>query len=148
MAAGLSAARINGVVRVGKQICFSLDNGNRLFVHLMLTGGFIVSAGQAQVDYALLSIRFDDGSFLIVNDPKGWAKVALNAVEASAVDALEVTAEQLAALFAKKPRSLVKALLIDQNQIGGGARLAQISGGPDTAGGGCRAGGKHTCGAE
>ncbi|HEY3308974.1 MAG TPA: DNA-formamidopyrimidine glycosylase family protein [Desulfuromonadaceae bacterium] len=119
LAAGLIAAQIKGVARAGKQICFSLNNGNRLYVHLMLTGGFVVSARPAPAEFAMLTIQFDDDSQMAVTDPKGWAKVALNAGNSSAVDALEVTVDHLVALFAKKPKTLVKALLVDQNLIGG-----------------------------
>ena len=122
LAGALAGAQVTAVERTGKQVSFRTDSGAQLRVHLMLTGGFVLpSAGEpARLDAAVLTITFTDGSVLAVTDPKGWAAVTLNpATETEAPDALEVTPEYLQQLLIRKPKALIKALLIDQALIGG-----------------------------
>ena len=116
LAQALVSAEIAGVERSGKELCFLIGK-HRLLVHLMLTGGFVMNT---PARFPIFTIAFADGSRLALNDPKGWAKIALNPQESPAgVDALEVTADHLKRLFAQKPRSLAKAVLIDQQLIKG-----------------------------
>ncbi|QXE90658.1 Fpg/Nei family DNA glycosylase [Geomonas subterranea] len=118
----VAGAELTGVERAGKQVAFRFGNGNIVRVHLMLTGGFVLTdAGRLdRLRYPVLTVTFDDGSVLGVADEKGWASVALNpGEEKDAPDALAVTAEQLEQLCRKKPKTLIKALLLDQAQIGG-----------------------------
>lgn len=122
LAGALTGSRVTAVERTGKQVSFRTDKGAELRVHLMLTGGFaLTSAAElARLDAPVLAITFTDGSALAVTDPKGWATVSLNpAVEAKVPDALQVSAEYLQQLCSKKPKALIKALLIDQALIGG-----------------------------
>ncbi|WP_224985025.1 Fpg/Nei family DNA glycosylase [Geomonas agri] len=118
----VTGAEVTGVERAGKQVAFRLGNGNLLRVHLMLTGGFALT-DSTQLDrlrYPVLTVAFDDGSLLAVTDEKGWASVTLSpGDERDAPDALAVTAEQLEQLCRKKPRTLIKPLLLDQSLIGG-----------------------------
>lgn len=122
LSGALAASRVTAVERTGKQIALRTDSDAQLRVHFMLTGGFVLTtAGElARLDAPVLSVTFTDGSALAVTDPKGWAVVALNpATEAEAPDALEVTPEYLRQLCGRKPKALIKALLIDQALIGG-----------------------------
>lgn len=118
----LELAEIVRVERTGKQISFLASNSAVLRVHLMLAGGFMLTDahGLGRLDAPVLSLVFAGGSALAVTDPKGWATVTLNPkAEKEAPDALEITSEYLQQLCAKKPRALIKALLIDQAVIGG-----------------------------
>lgn len=118
----LLASEVTDVQRTGKQICFHTSNGSALRVHLMLTGGFVLttSAELDRLDAPILTICFEDGSALAVTDPKGWATLTLNPkAEAEAPDALELSADYLQRIFDKKPKALVKSLLLDQGLIGG-----------------------------
>ena len=57
---------------------------------------------------------------MLITDPKGWVKIALNPEShVEAPDALTITAEYLHAVFRKQSKMLVKAFLLDQNLIGG-----------------------------
>lgn len=118
----LISSQITKVERVGKEVCFTTSNGDSMYVHLMLSGGFLLTTDKEveQVDYPVLTISFADRSALAVNDPKGWATVTLNPkAEAKAPDALTVTADYLKSKFRKKPKMLVKSFLLDQQLIGG-----------------------------
>ncbi|MBJ6801664.1 Fpg/Nei family DNA glycosylase [Geomonas propionica] len=118
----VNGAQLTGVERAGKQVAFRFDNGNTLRVHLMLTGGFVLtdSSAMTSLRYPVLTVRFDDGSVLAVTDEKGWANLALNpGDDKDAPDALVLTPEQLEQLCRKKPRALIKPLLLDQALIGG-----------------------------
>ncbi|HBA87543.1 MAG TPA: formamidopyrimidine-DNA glycosylase [Geobacter sp.] len=122
LARALSGAEITGVRRTGKQVSFYAANQVELRVHLMLTGGFFMTgaADLERLDSPVLSICFADGSALSVADPKGWATVTLNPKdEKEAPDALDVDIEFLKTLFGKKPKAMLKSLLLDQNLIGG-----------------------------
>ncbi|GAW69081.1 formamidopyrimidine-DNA glycosylase [Geoanaerobacter pelophilus] len=122
LSSALTGAKIAAVKRTGKQVSFQADNGAVLRVHLMLTGGFVL-AGADQlkgVEAPVVSIAFTDGCALAVSDPKGWATLTLNPQpEREAPDALDVSLEQLQQLCARKPKALIKALLLDQSLIGG-----------------------------
>ena len=115
--AALAERRIAAVERWGKELLFRIDSGRLLFIHLMLTGGF---SRNGSAPAPILSIAFDDGVTLVLNDPKGWAKISLNhGREEAAPDALEVTVDYLNQVFARKPRLLAKAFLIDQQLLRG-----------------------------
>lgn len=122
LAAAVAGAEVTAVERAGKQVTFRLGNGNTLKVHLMLTGGFDLTSSSAvkEVRYPVLTLLFADSTALAVADEKGWASVTLNpAAEKEAPDALEITEEELQRLCARKPRTMIKALLLDQALIGG-----------------------------
>jgi len=118
----LLKTEIAEVRRAGKQIHFEAKNGVVLRVHLMLTGGFaLTTAGELdRLDSPILAICFTDGSAVAVTDPKGWATLALNPkVGAEVPDALDLDGDHLQRLIAKKPKALIKSLLLDQSLIGG-----------------------------
>jgi len=112
--------QVTDVHRVGKGLQFTLESGDTVFVHLMLSGGFKLCRQHEKVAFPILTITFDDGAELVLFDPKGLAMVALNAkTERTAVDALEITASQLKQILQKKPKLTVKECLIDQKLIAG-----------------------------
>lgn len=118
----LIGAEISEVRRTGKQVSFQVSNGAVLRVHLMLTGGFVFTSAEQldRLEAPVVSITFSDGTALAISDPKGWATLTLNPqMEREAPDALDLSTDQLQQLCAKKPKALIKALLLDQALIGG-----------------------------
>ncbi|HJV64095.1 MAG TPA: DNA-formamidopyrimidine glycosylase family protein [Geomonas sp.] len=118
----LVSARIETVQRVGKQLVFRLSNGAALFIHLMLKGGFVLTTGAEveRLDSLILSIAFADGSALALTDPRGMATVSLNPKRGKEPpDGLKVTADYLKGACQRQPHKMIKALLIDQEVIGG-----------------------------
>ncbi|SRR6266545_3472862 len=116
----LKQCEVERVERSGKEICIRVSNGSALYIHLMLTGGFVVTTESRSLPFPIFTLNFSDGSSLLVNDPKGWAKIRLNPEsEGAAVDALGITVDYLKQTFAKKPKMLAKAFLIDQQLIRG-----------------------------
>jgi formamidopyrimidine-DNA glycosylase len=111
---------IEQVERWGKEICFRFSNQKRLYIHLMLKGGFQLSSRNVPVEFPVLTIELDQGLVLAIYDPKGLAMVSLEQRrEDTTPDALAVDAALLRRLIAKKPKAMVKALLIDQKIIRG-----------------------------
>lgn len=102
------------VERSGKEVEFAFSDGARLLVHLMLAGRFVITDTPDRLRDRVLTIRFEDGQSLVVTDPKGLAKAALNPKPSAAPDALDVGADYLRRKAAEKPRTLAKAFLIDQ----------------------------------
>lgn len=121
LARAVERAAIAKVARTGKQISFHIDNDAVLRVHLMLTGGFLLTRSDQlhRLDDPVVSIAFSDGSALAVTDPKGWATVTLNPKPEEVPDALEVPADYLQQLCSRKPKMVIKALLLDQALIAG-----------------------------
>jgi formamidopyrimidine-DNA glycosylase len=122
LSSSLISNKITKVERVGKEICFRISNGSSLYIHLMLSGGFVLTSDDEveKVDYPILTVSFAGGSAMAVTDPKGWVNVALNPKESTAApDALNLTADYLKAVFQKQPRMLIKAFLLDQQLVGG-----------------------------
>jgi formamidopyrimidine-DNA glycosylase len=118
----LRSNEIIDVQRVGKEIGFQLSNGIMLRIHLMLTGGFLLTTEKKaeDADSTVFALCFADGSALVVTDPKGWAKISLNPkAGAEAPDALDVTVDYLEQRFRKQPKMLIKAFLVDQKLIQG-----------------------------
>jgi formamidopyrimidine-DNA glycosylase len=115
-------AKVERVLRVGKEICLQLSSGAFVWIHLMLNGGFVLGRQEqlAKLRDLVLGLGFSDGSALAVTDPKALAKVTLKKDAApKAPDALELSAQDLEAAFRKKPKALAKTFLIDQERIGG-----------------------------
>ena len=120
LSAALKGAEIAGVERSGKELVMRTNKGDLLFIHLMLTGGFSFGKGGGLSGSAILDLGFQDGSRLLMDDPKSLATVSLNPTRTgTAVDALDVTSDYLKRVFRQKSKATAKAVLIDQKIIGG-----------------------------
>jgi len=118
----LVSRAITEIQRVGKELRIEFQGGAFLQIHLMLAGGFLLTSDKVAGDVgnSVLTVSFTDGSAMVVTDPKGWVKVALNPrSDVKAPDALNITADYLHAVFRKQPKMQVKAFLLDQNLVGG-----------------------------
>ena len=128
----LPGAQFTAAHRVGKVVVLGLDGAapDSLGLHFGMTGRLVVDdrAAIAELQYASgrddgawdrLVIRFDDGGVLRVNDPRRWATFTLDpALDRLGPDFLTVTADHLAAEFARR-RAAVKAVLLDQGVVAG-----------------------------
>jgi formamidopyrimidine-DNA glycosylase len=110
---------IASVERSGKEIAFFFSNKTTLFVHLMLSGKFIITPDPDSVRFRVLTIGFEGSLSLVVSDPKGLVTVKVNAIPSSVPDALEVEGTYLRRKIAEKPRVRAKAFLMDQAIIRG-----------------------------
>lgn len=117
--AAVSGMAVERVDRSGKEVAFTFSNKTRLLVHLMLAGRFVLTEEPDRLHDRMLTLQFEDGPSLVITDPKGLAKVALNPQPGAAPDALEVSAAYLREKAAAKPRTLMKAFLIDQAVLRG-----------------------------
>ncbi len=149
--AGLSGRRVVDLERVGKYLVAPLDDGQRLVLHLGMTGQLFAEgatsvrllsaaaraslAPEAQRAFAPdvhthLRIDFEDGGAGVVfRDVRTFGKVLLLApgektvrLERLGVDALRVTGADLATA-ARSRRAAVKTLLLDQAVVAGAGNI-------------------------
>jgi formamidopyrimidine-DNA glycosylase len=110
---------LEAVQRSGKEIQFRFSNHSVLLIHLMLAGGFAITQNPDLVKFKILTISFEDGMALVVNDPKWLVTVKLNPRPATAPDALDVDRDYLLKKISEKPKLVAKAFLIDQSILRG-----------------------------
>ena len=127
----LRGRTIHDVVRRGKTLGFLLDSGDRVDVHLMLTGEMYYSeiGNPAHAPLPCLGLLFSDDSRLVFSDvhydvrkplnPKMW--IGLNKKERIGIDPLDsgFTSEALSALRRRSKIAPIKVLLMDQKLIAG-----------------------------
>ena len=126
----LPGLTVVGARRHGKLVLVDLSDGATLGLHFGMTGRLIVD-GESTIDkleYASgrddpawdrFVLRLADGGVLRVNDPRRWARFDLDPdVARLGPDFLTVTAEHLAAAFARR-RVAVKTVLLDQAVVAG-----------------------------
>jgi formamidopyrimidine-DNA glycosylase len=114
------------VERVGKYLLAALDSGERLLLHLGMTGE-IVREGAIRADHHThLRLTFDDGRpGVVFRDERKFGKVQLLApgedsprVARLGADALRVRAEHLFRA-SRRRRLAIKSLLLDQGVLAG-----------------------------
>src|SRR3990172_4943083 len=127
----LRGRTIHDVVRRGKTLGFVLDSGDRVDVHLMLTGEMYYSevGKPAHAPLPCLGLHFTDDSRLVFSDlhydirkplnPK--MSIAINKKERLGMDPLapSLTPEVLATISKRSKIAPIKALLMDQKLIAG-----------------------------
>jgi len=127
----LRGRTIHDVVRRGKTLGFLLDSGDRVDVHLMLTGEMYYSevGKPAHAPLPCLGLHFTDDSRLVFSDlhydirkplnPK--MSIAINKKERLGMDPLapSLTPEVLATISKRSKIAPIKALLMDQKLIAG-----------------------------
>ncbi len=111
------------VAREGKELLFSLSNGQRFCVHLMLRGAAQLLEAKAipGVKRKIMSLTFDNGRALVFSDPSSMCKVSLNPPIGRAPDAMS---DAFDAAYLKKAikgntRRTIKDLLTYQGAIRG-----------------------------
>lgn len=129
----LVGTSFSSVRRVGKVVLFDLAQpapADTLGLHFGMTGRLVVdgeapieeleySSGRDDPAWNRLVVTFDDRGTLRVNDPRRWARFVLDpALDRLGPDFLDVTADHLALVFARR-RIPVKAALLDQAVVAG-----------------------------
>ncbi len=119
----LVGTTIVDVVRDGKELFFTMGNGNAFSVHLMLNGRFKICDTKDihKINSKILSLQFEEGSSLVISDFQGMCKVSLNPVANNVPDALSdaFTYEYFQNVVKKNGRKNIKALLITQSVVKG-----------------------------
>mgnify|MGYP001391937940 CR=1 FL=1 len=125
----LSGKRVEGVQRIGKYLVLLVEGGERLAVHLRMTGQLRLasSSDPGAGPYTRLIFEFESGLALRFDDMRKFGRVIWFPSEASLSERLKVgvdplsaefTPERFQALLAGRRRP-IKSLLLDQELIGG-----------------------------
>jgi formamidopyrimidine-DNA glycosylase len=122
----LRGARVAGVERRGKHQLSSLDDGRVLHAHFRMTGDWTVDRASDELPrFARAALTFDDGSRVVLDDPRALSTLDLHPANAELDLGLgpepsdpKLTAESLHAAFARK-RGPIKPVLLDQRVIAG-----------------------------
>lgn len=107
----------------GKEIVFTLSNGNSFLVHLMLLGKFTIEKDQVGLSLfnKIVSLYFEDNTVLTVSDEQMYAKIELNPQQRTAPDALsdDFSYQYFLNLVLTSSRKNIKSLLLDQQNVRG-----------------------------
>lgn len=120
---GLVGRKIDSIERRGKHIVFALDDGERLIVHLRMSGRLRLERSREEIPYTRLALRLAREQAIYFVDPRrlGTARVCRDELDEDlGVEPLsaEFTRERLAALIAGR-RTPIKPLLMNQRRIAG-----------------------------
>ena len=118
----LNGQEIIAVRRRAKMPIIDFVDGSSLVFHLKLTGQLLFNGKPSR--HTRKVFNFSDGSCLIFNDmiKFGWWKIVDSTEALEAVlgpEPLPLTLKQFKELLAKRPRSKIKPLLMDQKFIAG-----------------------------
>lgn len=122
----LAGARVVAVERRGKHQLMELDDGRVLHAHFRMTGDWRVDRESDELPrFARAAIDFDDGSRLVLEDPRMLSTLDLHPAGAELDLGLgpepsdpALTGERLHAVLSKK-RGPIKPVLLDQRVIAG-----------------------------
>jgi formamidopyrimidine-DNA glycosylase len=122
----LKGATVRAVERRGKHQLILLDDGRIIHVHFRMTGDWHIDrAGQALPRFARAVIGFDDGTRVVLDDPRALSTLDIHAAGGGPELRLgpepsdaSLTAASLASAVARR-RGPIKAVLLDQSVIAG-----------------------------
>ncbi len=116
----VALAKITTFERDGKEMLIKFDNGKIISIHLMLEGKFEVATSVEDVQFRMFGFGFES-LWLVVSDPKGWAKMELGPGGSSSPEALspEFSLDYFLSKLAEKKSKNIKAFLIDQDIVRG-----------------------------
>ncbi len=127
----LRGARIESVGRRGKHLIITLHSGYHLLFHLNMRGQLLVEAsGAPEQKYLAAAFALDNGAELRFHDMWTWGEMRLETADALASHPAlagmgpeplseEWTPERLAAGLAKRPKTAIKTILLNQGVIAG-----------------------------
>jgi formamidopyrimidine-DNA glycosylase len=73
----LKGIRVVGVRRRGKHQLIDLDDGRALHAHFRMTGDWLAGPDAASARYPRATIRLDDGSKVVLDDPRALSSIVL-----------------------------------------------------------------------
>jgi len=127
----LENVRVESVGRRGKHLIITLDSGYYLLFHMNMRGQLRFTQADAPVDkYLAAAFPLDNGTELRFHDIWRWGEMRIVTPEELAAHPSllgmgpeplsgEWTAEHLAAGLAKRPKTAIKAALLDQGVVAG-----------------------------
>jgi len=118
----LGRRKIIGLRRRAKLLIIDFDDLSSLVIHLKLTGQLIFN-GQPS-GYTRHVFRFNDGSRLVFNDARkfGWWKIVKDSRKLTknfGPEALQLDLADFKNALAKRPKTRIKPLLMDQTFVAG-----------------------------
>ncbi|HEY4306386.1 MAG TPA: bifunctional DNA-formamidopyrimidine glycosylase/DNA-(apurinic or apyrimidinic site) lyase [Gemmatimonadaceae bacterium] len=122
----LRGATVSSVDRRGKHQLMRLDDGRTLHAHFRMAGDWTIDqASEPLPRFARAWVSFDDGSRVVLDDPRALSTLELHAKNAEPDLGLgpepsdeALTADYLMGIFAKR-RGPIKPVLLDQRVIAG-----------------------------
>jgi formamidopyrimidine-DNA glycosylase len=121
----VAGVRISGVRRRGKHQLIDLEDGRVLHAHFRMTGDWIAGPEAEAAPYPRATILLDDGSKVVLDDPRALSSIVLVPAGTDSVaglgpdaDNAAVTPEFLHERFAKR-RIPIKVALLDQAIVSG-----------------------------
>jgi len=131
--APLVGRRVEAVGRRGKMLIFSLDGGLSVLAHLRMTGQMVWmpgGRGNPRTSATRVMLGFGDAGVLVFNDQRKFGSLVVLATSEVGVTGLlarmgpepltgEFNSEVLEARVARRPRSTIKAALLDQAVVAG-----------------------------
>ena len=121
----LVGARIVGVRRRGKHQLIDLEDGRVLYAHFRMTGDWAAGSAAATARYPRATLRLDDGSAVVLDDPRALSTLVLREPGDNPLEAIGPEADDpalapadLAAAFARR-RAPIKQVLLDQSVLAG-----------------------------
>ncbi len=127
----LQGQRIESISRRGKHLIFMLDSGYYLLLHLKMRGQLVVVPRETPDDkYFAAALEITGGQEMRFYDMWTWGELRLTtAQELASHPALskmgpepnseQWTPQQFAEMLACRPRSMIKAVLLDQSVVAG-----------------------------
>ena len=118
-------ARVVGVRRRGKHQLLDLDDGRVLHAHFRMSGDWKAGRDAAAARYPRAAIVFDDGTSVVLDDPRALSSIELVAATDDSVAGLGPEADDptievswFASRLAKR-RTAIKVVLLDQKVLSG-----------------------------
>jgi formamidopyrimidine-DNA glycosylase len=118
-------ARITGVRRRGKHQLIDLEDGRVLHAHFRMTGDWVAGPGAASARYPRATIHLDDGSKVVLDDPRALSSIVLVPVGDDSIaklgpdaDDSAITADWLHERLSTR-RIPIKVALLDQAIVSG-----------------------------
>jgi formamidopyrimidine-DNA glycosylase len=118
-------ARVTGVRRCGKHQLIDLEDGRILHAHFRMTGDWMFTTGVLIARYPRASLRLDDGSSVVLDDPRALSTIELCAVGVDPVPGVGPDADDPSLDTAWLAERLgtrgvaIKVFLLDQRGLSG-----------------------------
>jgi formamidopyrimidine-DNA glycosylase len=118
-------ALIVGVRRRGKHQLIDLEDGRVLHAHFRMTGDWKAGADAATARYPRATIHLDDGSSVVLDDPRALSSIVLVRAGEDSVAGLGPDADDPAVTASwfherlERRKAPIKVVLLDQNVLSG-----------------------------